>query len=89
MSFRTWSYGAETCRYTLGREAEDEDEFGAPHLQVHQTDLHHALPAAVPPWSVRLNTVVVGIGPADESARVTTALRRLARTRPGRHFVHY
>jgi salicylate hydroxylase len=71
LSFRTWSDGADICRYTLGREA--EDEFGAPYLQVHRADLHHALTAAVPPRSVRLNTVVVGVDQDDKSARVTTA----------------
>ncbi|WP_369250868.1 FAD-dependent monooxygenase [Streptomyces sp. R41] len=71
VSFRTWSDGAEICRYTLGREA--EDEFGAPYLLLHRADLHQALAAAVPPGSVRLNTVVVGIDQDDESAYVTTA----------------
>ncbi|NGO06754.1 NAD(P)-binding protein [Streptomyces sp. HC44] len=71
VSFRTWSDGAEICRYALGREA--EDEFGAPYLLVHRADLHHALTAAVPPQSVRLDTVVVGIDQDDESACVTTA----------------
>lgn len=46
LSFRTWSDGAEICRYTLGREA--EEEFGAPYLQVHRADLHHALAAGIP-----------------------------------------
>ncbi|GGJ41539.1 hypothetical protein [Streptomyces brasiliensis] len=41
VSFRTGSNGAEICRYMLGREA--EDAFGAPYLQVHRADLHHAL----------------------------------------------
>jgi salicylate hydroxylase len=71
LSFRTWSDGADICRYTLGREA--EDEFGAPYLQVHRADLHRALTAAVPPRSVRLNTVVVGVDQDDKSAHVTTA----------------
>ncbi|MFD3502474.1 FAD-dependent monooxygenase [Streptomyces sp. NPDC058678] len=71
ISFRTWSDGAEICRYTLGREA--EDAFGAPYLQVHRADLQHALAAAVPPRSVRLNTLVVGIDQDDELAHVTTA----------------
>lgn len=71
MSFRTWSNGAEICRYTLGREA--EDVFGAPYLQVHRADLHLALAAAVPPRSVRLNTVVAGIDQDDASAYATTA----------------
>lgn len=46
VSFRTWSDGAEICRYTLGREA--EDAFGAPYLLLHRADLHEALAAAVP-----------------------------------------
>lgn len=71
LSFRTWSDGAEICRYTLGRAA--EDAFGAPYLQVHRADLHEALAGAVPSRSVRLNTAVVGIDQDDESARVTTA----------------
>ncbi|WP_425246240.1 FAD-dependent monooxygenase [Streptomyces sp. NEAU-NA10] len=71
LSFRTWSDGAEICRYALGRAA--EDAFGAPYLQVHRADLHQALAAAVPPRSVRLNTLVVGIGQDDDSAWVTTA----------------
>lgn len=71
MSFRTWSDGAEICRYPLGREV--EDEFGAPYLQVHRADLHRALSATVPPDSVRLNTVVVAIDQDDDSASVTTA----------------
>jgi salicylate hydroxylase len=58
VSFRAWSNGAEICRYALAREA--EAEFAAPYLQVHSADLDHALAAAVPPRSVRLNTVVVG-----------------------------
>jgi len=70
-SFRTWSDGAEICRYALGQEA--EDEFGAPYLQVHRADLRNALAAAVPPRSVRLDTLVVGIDQDDESAGVTTA----------------
>ncbi|MFI1733735.1 FAD-dependent monooxygenase [Streptomyces acidicola] len=69
--FRTWSNGAEICRYTLGRAA--EDTFGAPYLQAHRADLHQALASAVPPRSVRLNTAVVGIDQDDESAYVTTA----------------
>ncbi|QQM41150.1 FAD-dependent monooxygenase [Streptomyces liliifuscus] len=71
VSFRTWSDGAEICRYALGREA--EDAFGAPYLLLHRADLHQALAAAVPPSSVRLNTVVVGIDQDDDSACVTTA----------------
>ncbi|MFI6275783.1 FAD-dependent monooxygenase [Streptomyces sp. NPDC050988] len=71
VSFRTWSDGSEICRYALGREA--EDAFGAPYLLLHRADLHQALAAAVPPSSVRLNTVVVGIDQDDESASVTTA----------------
>ncbi|MFF4258776.1 FAD-dependent monooxygenase [Streptomyces sp. NPDC001663] len=71
LSFRTWSDGAEICSYALGREV--EDEFGAPYLQVHRADLQQALAAAVPPESVRLNTVVVGIDQDDKSAYVTTA----------------
>ncbi|KOU59896.1 salicylate 1-monooxygenase [Streptomyces sp. MMG1533] len=71
VSFRTWSDGAEICRYALGRAA--EDEFGAPYLLLHRADLHQALAAGVPPRSVRLNTVVVGIDQDDESAYVTTA----------------
>jgi salicylate hydroxylase len=71
ISFRTWSDGAEICRYTLGREA--EDEFGAPYLLLHRADLHQALVAAVPPGSLRLDTAVVGIDQDDESAYVITA----------------
>jgi salicylate hydroxylase len=71
MSFRTWSDGTEICRYTLGREA--EDEFGAPYLQVHRADLHQVLAAAVPPGSVRLDTPVVAVDQDDHSASVTTA----------------
>ncbi|WP_405569221.1 FAD-dependent monooxygenase [Streptomyces phaeochromogenes] len=71
VSFRTWSDGAEICRYALGREA--EEAFGAPYLLLHRADLHQALAAAVPPSSVRLDTVVVGIDQDDESATVTTA----------------
>ncbi|MEU9956045.1 FAD-dependent monooxygenase [Streptomyces sp. NPDC050982] len=71
VSFRTWSDGAEICRYALGREA--EDAFGAPYLLLHRADLHQALAAAVPPSSVRLNTVAVGIDQDDRSASVTTA----------------
>ncbi|MDX2527550.1 FAD-dependent monooxygenase [Streptomyces europaeiscabiei] len=71
LSFRTWSDGGEICGYALGREA--EAAFGAPYLQAHRADLHEALAAAVPPESVRLNTVVVGIGQDGRSARVTTA----------------
>lgn len=71
VSFRTWSDGAEICRYALGRAA--EDAFGAPYLLLHRADLHQALAAAVPPSSVRLNTVVVGIDQDDRSASVTTA----------------
>ncbi|MDX3241337.1 FAD-dependent monooxygenase [Streptomyces sp. ME18-1-4] len=72
-SFRTWSDGAEICGWTLGRAA--EDAFGAPYLQVHRADLHHALAAALPaePGALRLNTVVVGIDQDKESAYVTTA----------------
>ncbi|QFR01828.1 NAD(P)-binding protein [Streptomyces phaeolivaceus] len=70
LSFRTWSDGSEICHYALGHEA--EDAFGAPYLQVHRADLHEVLAAAVPPGSVRLNTVVVGIGQDDAGARVTT-----------------
>lgn len=71
LSFRTWSDGTEIVRYALGREA--EDAFGAPYLQIHRADLHHALATAVPPESVRLNTTVVGIDQDDKSAAVTTA----------------
>ena len=71
LSFRTWSDGGEICHYALGREA--EDAFGAPYLQVHRADLHEALAAAVPPGSVRLNSVAVGIEQDDRSATVTTA----------------
>ncbi|MFF6782841.1 FAD-dependent monooxygenase [Streptomyces sp. NPDC012510] len=71
LSFRTWSDGNEICRYALGREV--EDAFGAPYLQVHRADLHQVLAGAVPPGSVRLNTLVVGIEQDEESARVTTA----------------
>jgi salicylate hydroxylase len=71
LSFRTWSDGAEICRYALGREA--EDEFGAPYLLLHRADLHDALAAAVPSGSVRLNTMVMGIDQDDEAAYVTTA----------------
>jgi salicylate hydroxylase len=71
VSFRTWSDGAEICRYALGRAV--EDAFGAPYLLLHRADLHQALAAAVPPSSVRLNTVVVGIDQDDGSASVTTA----------------
>ncbi|MFC5633316.1 FAD-dependent monooxygenase [Streptomyces bullii] len=71
LSFRTWSDGAEICRYTLGRAA--EEAFGAPYLQLHRADLHQALAAEVPPRSVRLDTVVVGIDQDDECAHVTTA----------------
>ncbi|MEU9785482.1 FAD-dependent monooxygenase [Streptomyces phaeochromogenes] len=77
LSFRTWSDGAEICRYALGREA--EEAFGAPYLLLHRADLHQALAAAVPPSSVRLNTVVVGIDQDDESATVTTASGELLR----------
>ncbi|MFD7708547.1 FAD-dependent monooxygenase [Streptomyces sp. NPDC059786] len=69
--FRTWSDGAEICRYALGRAV--EEEFGAPYLQVHRADLHRALTAGVPSGSVRLDTVAVGIDQDDASARVTTA----------------
>lgn len=71
VSFRTWSDGAEICRYALGREV--EDEFGAPYLQLHRADLQQALAAGVPPESVRLGTEVVGIDQDDKSAGVTTA----------------
>ncbi|NNN36197.1 NAD(P)-binding protein [Streptomyces sp. S3(2020)] len=71
LSFRTWSDGTEICRYTLGREV--DDEFGAPYLQLHRADLQQALAAAVPPESVRLGTRVVGIGQDERSAQVTTA----------------
>ncbi|MFK4101633.1 FAD-dependent monooxygenase [Streptomyces sp. NPDC019531] len=71
ISFRTWSDGTEIVRYALGREA--EDAFGAPYLQIHRADLHHALASAVPSESVRLNTTVVGIDQDDKSASVTTA----------------
>lgn len=71
LSFRTWSDGAEICRYALGREA--EDEFGAPYLQVHRADLHQALAATVPSHSVRLDTEAVAIDQDDRSAYVTTA----------------
>ncbi len=79
VSFRTWSDGAEICRYALGRAA--EDAFGAPYLLLHRADLHQALAAAVPPSSVRLNTVVVGIDQDEESARVTTASGERLRAR--------
>lgn len=71
LTFRTWSDGSEICRYALGREA--EDEFGAPYLLVHRADLHHALTAAVPHRSIRLNTEVVGIDQDGDRAHVTTA----------------
>lgn len=71
VSFRTWSDGAEICRYALGREV--EDEFGAPYLQLHRADLQRALAAAVPSECVRLGTEVVGIDQDDRSAGVTTA----------------
>ncbi|MER6158955.1 FAD-dependent monooxygenase [Streptomyces sp. NPDC001868] len=71
LSFRTWSDGGEICHYALGREA--EDAFGAPYLQAHRADLHEALAAAVPPGSVRLNSVAVAIDQDDDSATVTTA----------------
>ncbi|MFJ8634507.1 FAD-dependent monooxygenase [Streptomyces sp. NPDC093568] len=71
VSFRTWSDGAEICRYALGREA--EEEFGAPYLLLHRADLHKALTAAVPPEAVHLNTTVVDITQDDDSAYVTTA----------------
>ncbi|WP_405875652.1 FAD-dependent monooxygenase [Streptomyces sp. NBC_00005] len=71
VSFRTWSDGAEICRYALGHEV--EDEFGAPYLQVHRADLQQALAAAVPPESVRLDTPAVGIDQDDGAAYVTTA----------------
>ena len=71
LSVRTWSDGTEICRYTLGRKA--EERFGAPYLQVHRADLHDALAAAVPPESVRLDTLVVGIAQDDGTASVTTA----------------
>ena len=71
LSFRTWSDGAEICRYVIGREA--EKEYGAPYLQVHRADLHQALATAVPSESVRLNTAVVAIDQDDKGAHVTTA----------------
>ncbi|MFF3500575.1 FAD-dependent monooxygenase [Streptomyces sp. NPDC003247] len=71
LSFRTWSDGAEICRATLGRAA--EEAFGAPYLQVHRADLHRALAAAVPSRSVRLDSAVVRVGQDDEHAHVTTA----------------
>ncbi len=71
LTFRTWSDGTVITRYALGRDA--EDEFGSPYLQAHRADLHQALADAVPPWSVRLNTAVVGIDQDDTSAYVTTA----------------
>ncbi|MEU6350757.1 FAD-dependent monooxygenase [Streptomyces sp. NPDC047072] len=70
ISFRSWSDGLEICRYELGREA--EDTFGAPYLQVHRADLQQALAAAVPPASVRLDTVVVGVDQDAKSACVVT-----------------
>lgn len=71
ISFRTWSDGSEICRYTTGREA--EEEFGGPYLLLHRADLHQALAAAVPPESVRLDTTVVDITQDDDCAHVTTA----------------
>lgn len=71
LSFRTWSDGSEICRYAMGREV--EEEFGAPYLLLHRADLRHVLAAAVPPGSVRLDTVVVGIDQDEETASVTTA----------------
>lgn len=71
LSFHTWSDGSEICRYALGREV--EGAFGAPYLQVHRADLHQVLAAAVPPQTVRLSTLVVGIEQDEKSARVTTA----------------
>ncbi|TXS50659.1 FAD-binding protein [Streptomyces sp. uw30] len=71
VSFRTWSDGSEICRYTTGREA--EEEFGGPYLLLHRADLHQALAAAVPPESVRLDTTVVDITQDDDCAHVTTA----------------
>ncbi|MDH6520593.1 salicylate hydroxylase [Streptomyces sp. SAI-135] len=71
ISFRTWSDGAEICRYVIGPEA--EEEFGAPYLQVHRADLQRALVTAVPPGSLRLATAVVGVDQDDRTAHVTTA----------------
>ncbi|MER5941423.1 FAD-dependent monooxygenase [Streptomyces sp. NPDC001928] len=71
ISFRTWSDGSEICRYTTGREA--EEEFGGPYLLLHRADLHQALAAAVPPESVRLDTTVVDITQDDDCPHVTTA----------------
>ncbi|WP_030612043.1 FAD-dependent oxidoreductase [Streptomyces fulvoviolaceus] len=71
LSFRTWSDGSEICRYAMGREV--EEEFGAPYLLLHRADLRQVLTAAVPPESVRLDTVVVGIDQDEETASVTTA----------------
>lgn len=71
LSFRTWSDGSEICRYAMGREV--EEEFGAPYLLLHRADLRQVLAAAVPPESVRLDTVVVDIDQDNETACVTTA----------------
>jgi salicylate hydroxylase len=71
LSFRTWSTGAEICRYTLGPEL--EAEFGAPLLQVHRADLHAILVGALPPGCARLGVHVVGTGQDDRSAWVDTA----------------
>ncbi|WP_210588643.1 FAD-dependent monooxygenase [Streptomyces sp. GESEQ-35] len=70
VSFRTWSDGAEICRYPIGQDA--EKEFGAPYLQAHRADLRQTLADAVPAESVRLDTEVVGIDQDDASAYVTT-----------------
>ncbi|MEU3782974.1 hypothetical protein [Streptomyces sp900129855] len=66
-----------------------EDAFGAPCLQVHRADPHHALAAALPaePGALRLDTVVVGPAEAAVRARHRAcrggAVRRLrARTAP-------
>ncbi|MEU9188971.1 FAD-dependent monooxygenase [Streptomyces sp. NPDC048484] len=69
--FRTWSDGADICRYLLGRAV--EDEFGAPYLLLHRADLHEVLAAVVPTEAVRLNTTIVGIDQDDKTAWVTTA----------------
>ncbi|MDX2552489.1 FAD-dependent monooxygenase [Streptomyces stelliscabiei] len=71
LSFRTWSDGGEICGYPLGREV--EDAFGAPYLQTHRADLHRTLADAVPPGSVRLDTVAVGVEQDDRSVWLTTA----------------
>lgn len=71
LSFLTWSNGREICRYSLGTEL--EAEFGAPYLQVHRADLHSMLVRAVPAGSVRLGTVVTGLGQDSARAWVDTA----------------